>query len=117
MKKILSLVLSVLIVLTIINVLKNQEQVEQSNQESNNQEQVEQSNQESNNQEQVEQSNQESQNNEDVDDHTSYVPENNGEHKDVSEERKRLWGTEYQEGETHNPNARVYNHNTGEQVQ
>ncbi|UVD42379.1 hypothetical protein [Staphylococcus phage vB_SauM-V1SA19] len=91
MKKILSLVLSVLIVLTIINVLKNQEQVEQSNQES--------------------------QNNEDVDDHTSYVPENNGEHKDVSEERKRLWGTEYQEGETHNPNARVYNHNTGEQVQ
>ncbi|QXV86211.1 hypothetical protein SSP49_27 [Staphylococcus phage SSP49] len=104
MKKILSLVLSVLIVLTIINVLKNQEQVEQSNQESNNQEQVE-------------QSNQESQNNEDVDDHTSYVPENNGEHKDVSEERKRLWGTEYQEGETHNPNARVYNHNTGEQVQ
>ncbi|WAW12048.1 hypothetical protein [Staphylococcus phage SAP6] len=103
MKKILSLVLSVLIVLTIINVLKNQEQVEQSNQEPNNQEQVE-------------QSNQESQNN-DADDHTSYVPENNEEHKDVSEERKRLWGTEYQEGETHNPNAKVFNQDTGEQVQ
>ncbi|BBI90301.1 hypothetical protein MRS_184 [Staphylococcus phage MR003] len=90
MKKILSLVLSVLIVLTIINVLKNQEQVEQSNQESQNN---------------------------DADDHTSYVPENNGEHKDVSEERKRLWGTEYQEGETHNPNAKVFNQDTVEQVQ
>ncbi|WAX23383.1 hypothetical protein VL10_ORF192 [Staphylococcus phage vB_SauM_VL10] len=99
MKKILSLTIIVFIVLSIV-VVKNQEV-------HNNQEQ----------ETQVETIKQEEPKNNDVDDHTDYVPENNGEHKDVSEERKRLWGTEYQEGETHNPNARVYNQDTGEQVQ
>ncbi|UVD42742.1 hypothetical protein [Staphylococcus phage vB_SauM-V1SA22] len=98
MKKILILTIIVFIVLSIM-VVKNQEV-------NNNQEET-----------QVKTTIQEEPKKNDVDDNTDYVPENNGEHKDVSEERKRLWGTEYQEGETHNPNAKVFNQDTGEQVQ
>lgn len=51
----------------------------------------------------------------DTESNTSTVPENNGEHVDMSEKRKELWGKSSETGETRNSNAKdTINQETGE---